>query len=98
MRSNFEDDSDPALISKKFWSHVKSTSNSTRIPETVHYKGCFRNNPTEQAELFNRFFEDQFSDTSSYNIKVNFNKDPLQNFIIYPRDVNYFLRKLNPNK
>ena len=33
MRSNFEDKSDPGLISKKFWSHVKSTSNSTRIPE-----------------------------------------------------------------
>ena len=61
MRYNFEDDSDPALIPKKFWSHVKSSSNSTRIPETVHYKGWFRNNQKDQAALFNSFFEDQFS-------------------------------------
>ena len=59
MRSNFEDDSDPSLISKKFWSHVKSTSNSTRIPETIHYKGKFRNNIADQCELFNLYFENQ---------------------------------------
>ena len=47
MRSNFEDDSDTSIISKKFWSHVKSTSNSTRISETVQYKGRFRNTPIE---------------------------------------------------
>ena len=36
MRSNLDDeDGDPAIISKKFWSHVKATSNSSRIPETV---------------------------------------------------------------
>ncbi|MCP4456756.1 MAG: hypothetical protein GY816_01820, partial [Cytophagales bacterium] len=29
MISNFNEDDDPALISKKFWSHVKSTSKST---------------------------------------------------------------------
>ena len=80
VRSNFEDESDPALIPKKFWSHVKSSSNSTRIPETVHYKGRFRNDPKDQAELFNSFFEDQFSETSKYNISVNFRNDPLNNF------------------
>ena len=31
MRNNFHDKDDPALISKKFWSHVKSTSNTSRI-------------------------------------------------------------------
>ena len=32
MRNNLDDNDDPALISKKFWSHVKSTSNTSRIP------------------------------------------------------------------
>ena len=43
MNSNFDDDDDPALISKKFWSHLKSTSKSSRIPRTVSYNGRFRN-------------------------------------------------------
>ena len=37
MRLSVEDDSDDALISKKFWTCVKSKSKSTRIPETVKY-------------------------------------------------------------
>ena len=38
MVSNFKDDDDPSLISKKFWTHVKSTSKTTRIPDTVNYR------------------------------------------------------------
>ena len=53
MRLSVEDDSDSALISKKFWTHVKSKSKSTRIPETVRYGDRFRNTPVEQASLFN---------------------------------------------
>ena len=37
LRLSVEDDSDPSLISKNFWSHVKSKSKSTRIPETISY-------------------------------------------------------------
>ena len=33
MRINFIDDSDHAQISKRFWTHVKFKSKSTRIPE-----------------------------------------------------------------
>ena len=53
MNTTFNDESDPALISKKFWSHVKSKTNSHRIPETVNYGPRFRNNPKDQADLFN---------------------------------------------
>ena len=56
MRSSFEDEDDPALISKKLWALVKSTSCTSRIPEVVNYKGKFRNNSSDQAELFNEFF------------------------------------------
>ena len=41
MRLNVVDDTDPALISKKFWKYVKSKTKSTRIPETVWYKTVF---------------------------------------------------------
>ena len=98
MRSNFEDDSDPSLISKKFWSHVKSTSNSTRIPETIYYKGCFKNNPKDQSELFNSFFEAQFSDKSNYNIKIDFKNDCLLDYNITTADVRFLLKKINSNK
>ena len=37
LRLNVEDAFDPALISKKFWKHIKSKSKSTRIPETFWY-------------------------------------------------------------
>ena len=57
IMSNFSDEDDPALISKRFWSHVKSTSKSSRIPGTVNYNGRFRNNPKDQAKLFNEFFK-----------------------------------------
>ena len=98
MISNFEDDSDPSLISKKFWSHVKSTSNSTRIPETIQYKGRFRNTPIEQGELFNSYFEEQFSDESHYNINIDFRNDPFLNYEISRADVLKLLNKINANK
>ena len=61
MNSTFNDDSDPCIISNIFWKHVKSVSNSHRIPETVNYGQKFRNNKTDQAELFNDYFYNQFS-------------------------------------
>ena len=98
MRANLNDDeNDPALISKKFWSHVKSSSNSTRIPESVSYNGQFRNNAKDQAELFNIFFHDQFSEPSLYNIPINFKNDS-NNFEISHTEVRSLLKNLNPNK
>ena len=77
MRSSFNDEADPAIIPKKFWTHVKFTSNSTRIPEYVNYKGKFRNDASDQAELFNTFFSDQFSAKSDYDIPVSYIGDKL---------------------
>ena len=56
MGSSFEDNDDPNLITKKFWSYVKATSNNTRIPEMVILEGVFKTNPSDQAELFNAYF------------------------------------------
>ena len=75
MRANFEDDEDPALISKKFFRHLKATTGSSRIPETVNYKNRFRSNLQDKANLFNSFFSDQFSEKSKYDIDIDFSDD-----------------------
>ena len=72
METNLNDDeNDPALISKKFWGHLKSTNKSTRIPESVYYNSRHRNNPKDQTVLFNKFFADQFSEASLYDVDMN---------------------------
>ena len=93
------DESDPSLIPKKFWSYVKSTSNSHRIPETVSYGSVFRNDPQEKSELFNEFFYDQFSEASEYDIPLSYedDDDPPQ-VDISPKRVMKLLRGINPNK
>ena len=98
MASNYEDDSDPAIISKKFWANLKSTSNTSRIPETVSYNGKFRNNPSDQCELFNTFFSDQFSDPSLYNIPIDYLPEPNGGLEITQQKVRKLLLNMNPNK
>ena len=98
MRANFYDEEDPALISKKIWKHLKLTSGSTRIPETVSYGSRFRNDSDDQAELFNEFFSDQFSDSSDYNIDINFDNDDNNNIDFNFRQVRSLLNKVNVNK
>ena len=99
MRYNLDDDSnDPALVSKKFWSHVKSSSNCSRIPETVSYNGCLINKIQDQTELFNKFFSDQFSDPSNYDIPINFRNGEGGALDISHIEVRNFLKNINPNK
>ena len=98
MRTYVEDESDPGLISKKFWKHLKSTSGGTRIPESVNYGTRFRNNPVGQSELFNEFFCDQFSDSSSYDIDIDYTNDCDFDIDFNFRKVRAFLKSVNPNK
>ena len=98
MAANFDDHDDPALISKKFWSHVKSMSGSSRIPGTVNYKNRFRNNPKDQANMFNTFFEEQFSDSSSYNINIAFENDHMNDIDFSMRKIRQILKNINVNK
>ena len=98
MRSNFQDEAGPETISKKFWSYVKFTSKSTRIPETVSYSGKFRSKPADKADLFNQFFFNQFSDSSKYDIDINFRNDTSYNYKIDFREVRKLLKSLNQNK
>lgn len=98
MRLNVEDENDPSLISKKFWKHVKSKSKSTRIPETVWYKNNFRNNPADQAQLFNTFFYEQFSQESKYDIDINMDNDQFIDLKFHELDIFLLLRDTNPTK
>ena len=98
MRLNIEDDSDPALISKRFWSHVKSKSKSIRIPETVYHGGRFRSNLSDQANLFNNYFYEQFSEDSSYNIDINYSNDQFSDLRFDGHDVFLILKAINTSK
>ena len=96
MRANFSDEFNENIITKKFWSYVKSTSNSHRIPEVVGYNGTYRSTPTDQANLFNNFFSDQFSSPSSYDIHIDYSGNFDIDFNVV--DVQNYLKNLDPNK
>ncbi|MCP4458443.1 MAG: hypothetical protein GY816_10545, partial [Cytophagales bacterium] len=99
MATNLNDDeNDPAVISKKFWKHVKSTCKSTRIPESVYYNGRYRNNPKDQAILFNTFFADQFSNPSHYNIDIDWDNDDTNNIDFSLSEIRNLLYQVNPRK
>lgn len=98
MRLNVEDDNDPALISKKFWSYVKSKTKSTRIPETVHYRNQFRSDTSSQTELFNEYFHDQFSEASSYDIDIDYSNDNFIDLRFHIDDVYTILKGINSSK
>ena len=72
MRENMYNSDDPALITKKFWSHVKFVNNSHRIPECMYLKDTYRNSSLDKANLFNKFFCDQFSESSDYKIDFDY--------------------------
>ena len=98
MRANFDEDSNPNSISKKFWAFVKSSSNTSRIPDTISCNGSFRNTPVDKTNMFNDFFHRQFSDKSYYNVDCYFANDRFRNFKINHKDVRNLLRAINPNK
>ena len=99
MRLNVIDDSDTTLISKKFWKHIKSKSKSSRIPETIWYKNCYRTKLVDQANLFNDYFFEQFSEKSYYDIDINMNKDvQFMNLQFHELDVLLLLKAVNSSK
>ena len=98
MRENIYNSDDPALITKKFWGHIKSNSKSNRIPETMHYKGRFRNSNVDKANLFNTFFREQFSEPSSYEIDIDWSNDNSFEIDFCHRRIRKLLSRVNSNK
>jgi endonuclease/exonuclease/phosphatase family metal-dependent hydrolase len=98
MRDNMYNSDDPALITKKFWSHYKFANNSRRIPERMYRKSRFCTSPSEKANLFNEYFCDQFSEKSAYDININYANDDIFDIFFCPEHVGYLLSKINSNK
>ena len=98
IRDNLFNSDDPALVTKKFWAHVKYQSNSCRIPNCVSYSGQLRFNPKDQSELFNSFFYSQFSDPSQYDIDISYDNDDNFSIDFDHRDVRKLLSRINSNK
>ena len=95
---NIINDDDAALIKKKFLSFFKSTSNSTRIPETMNNGSKVRFDNKDVAILFNQYFSDQFSSPSKYDIEVNFTNDLYSDFNFDENKIFDLLRRTNVNK
>ena len=98
MRSNLCDPSNPNALTKKFWSYVKSNSNTSRIPTNVYRAEVHANDDVKQAELFNAFFYEQFSLSSNYGIDIDFSNDSFQQFEFEPHDVMQILKNIDINK
>ena len=98
MRDNMYNSDDPALITKKFWSHVKFNSKSDRIPECMYLKNMYRNTDADKANLFNNFFYDQFSASSSYDINYNWSDDDAFDIHFCHRKIRKLLGNINSNK
>ena len=52
MKANFDDEFNPNIITKKFWSSVKSSSKTSRIPDKMYLGNTVRNNSEEIAKTF----------------------------------------------
>ena len=74
MRANL-DYCDRNILTKKFWSHVKSSKNSSRIPEVISYEGITANEPLAKANMFNQYFYNQFSEPSCHDTNIDFTND-----------------------
>ena len=96
MQANLMDGTHENAITKKFWSYVKSTSNSHRIPDSVHYRQKFRCEDKDKANLFNEYFFDQFSEASNYDININYNSNTDVSFDQV--EIYDFLKNIDPNK
>ena len=46
------------------------TSDNTQIPEMVNLHDMFKTDASDQAELFNCYFQQQFSEPSSCDIQI----------------------------
>ena len=97
MRANL-DYYDRNILTKNFWSHVKSFRNSSRIPEVVSYEGLTANEPLAKANMFNKHFYKQFSEPSHYKTNIDFTNDSYIDIDFSAARVKPLLDSLDINK
>ena len=90
--------SNPNAVTKKFWSYVKSNSNSSRIPVQVHRNSIHANNDQKRAELFNAYFYDQFSESSTYQTDIDFLSGTLFEIDFNTYSIMNMLKSIDINK
>ena len=98
MRENLYDYEDTNLLSKKFWTYVKRTNKSNRIPEIVFRGSSISSDTKTKADMFNKFFYDQFSEPSIYNTDITFESDNDFDIDFSPSRVRALLAAINTNK
>ena len=98
MRKNLYDYEDRNLLSKKFWTYVKRTSKSKRIPEIVRRDSSVSSDARIKANMFNKFFYDQFSEPSIYNTDISFDADNEFDIDFSPSRIKTHLANININK
>ena len=64
----------------------------------MNLNGCFRNNSSDKAELFNRYFSEQFSSPSNYNIDIDWSNDASFNIDFSHQKIRKLLQKIKSNK
>ena len=97
MRANL-DYCDRNILTKKFWSHVKSSKNSSRIPEVISYEGITANEPLAKANMFNQYFYKQFSGPSCYDTNIDFTNDSTFDIDLSDSRIKPLLDNLDINK
>ena len=98
MKVNLVDSSNPKAITKKLWSFVKSNSNTSRIPNEVHYNGIYTNSDQRQADLFNNYFFQQFFHPRTYDIDIDFDRCNFKNYYVHVNRIMSILKSINVNK
>ena len=64
----------------------------------MHLNACFRNKPIDKANLFNRYFYEQFSKPSNYNIGIDWHNDHIFELDFNSSRIQKLLFQMNPNK
>ena len=97
MRANLCD-SNRNRLAKKFWSHIKSASKNTRVPKTIYLGSKSSSDTKVKADMFNRFFFDQFSEASNYDIDISFESDNCFDIDFNIDKIRDILRNIDCNK
>ena len=60
--------------------HMLNLETKPGLPDRMFLKDISRNSPVGIANLFNEYFYNQFSESSSYDIEINFKNDIFNEF------------------
>ena len=99
--STIEENTSSAAVSKKFFSHLKSKTNSSRIPESLYLGNKIEKNSQRKSQLFNEFFCAQFTETSMYNEPINLNRNHVNDFnheIFHVDEIMAILKNIDTSK